>query len=135
MHGNDGAKWSVSAPSGRPKHWIVRRDLGERTAQIGQEDQSLRPNAMLIEPIEARAEVCPSAADRIKIDGLSGFVSLDLLHLRVEVENMHSLRPLAFEDRSNLGFKETQLPSTNRTRAIDSDRYLSDALPYDPRQI
>ena len=35
----------------------------------------------------------------------------------------------------DLGFEEAQLPRTDRTGAIDSNRDLPDALPHDSRQI
>lgn len=57
---------------------------------------------MLLEPIETWTEVGSAAANRIEVDRLAGFVRLHLLYLRIEVENMDTLRPLTFENRTHL---------------------------------
>jgi hypothetical protein len=51
-----------------------------------------------MEPIEAGTEVGAAAADWIEMEHLTGRVGIDLVNLGVEVENMHPLGPLAFED-------------------------------------
>jgi hypothetical protein len=88
---------------------------------------------MLLQPIKAGTEVCPSASDRVKMNGLPSEVRLRLLHFCVEVQDMDSFWPLVLEDRPDLGFKKPQLPTTNRTEAIDSNRDLPDALAHDAR--
>ena len=79
---------------------------------------------MLIEPIEARTEICATATDWIEMKDLTGHVGIDLVNLGVEVENMDSLWPLAFQYRTNLSLKEPQLPRIDRTGAIDGNRDL-----------
>jgi hypothetical protein len=56
------------------------------------------------------------------MDRLSSFVILQLMHLRVEVQGMHALRPLTIEDRANLPLEESQLPAIDRIGAVDGDR-------------
>ena len=63
---------------------------------------------MLIQPVEAWTEVCPSAADGIEMNLLSGLIGLHFVYLGVEVQDVNALWPLAFEDRANLSFKEAQ---------------------------
>jgi hypothetical protein len=63
---------------------------------------------MLIQPVEAWTEVGPSAADRIKMNLLTGLIGLHFVYLHVEVQDVNALRPLAFEDRANLSFKQAQ---------------------------
>jgi hypothetical protein len=53
---------------------------------------------VLIQPVEARSEICPSATYWIEMNGLSSEVRLRLLDFSVEVQDMHPLRSLAFED-------------------------------------
>src|ERR1035437_8678730 len=101
LHGNDAAEWSLSPLGGCPDYWISWFILGERAAQISQKDQRLRLNAMLVQPVEARAEVRPSAANGIEMNRLSGLIGLHFVYLCVEVQNVNALRPLAFEDRAN----------------------------------
>jgi hypothetical protein len=48
---------------------------------------------------------------------LAGFICLDLVNCGVEVQNMHTLGPLPFDDGSNLCLEEGQLPRTDRVRA------------------
>jgi len=60
---------------------------------------------------------------------------IDLLNLGVEVENMHSLGSLAFEDRTNLGLEEPQLPRIDRSRAIDGNRDFARAFAHNAGQI
>ena len=73
----------MPALSGSPNHRIPWLSFRKRAAKIGQEDQSLRPNAMPIQPIKARAEVCPSAANRIEMNGLSGLIGFHFVYLSV----------------------------------------------------
>jgi hypothetical protein len=65
---------------------------------------------MLMEPVEARTEIGATSADWIEVKHLTGHVGIDLVNLGVEVENMHPLRPLAFNDGTNLRLEEPQLP-------------------------
>ena len=65
---------------------------------------------MLIEPVEAGTELCAAAADWIEVKHLAGRVGINLLNLGVEVENVHPLGPLAFEDGTDLSLEESQLP-------------------------
>jgi hypothetical protein len=76
--------------------------------EVGQKDQSLRPGSMLFQPVEARTEVGSSAANGIEMNGISGLVGFIFVNLGVEVQDVNALWPLAFEDRANLSFKETQ---------------------------
>jgi hypothetical protein len=108
LHGNDAAEWSLSALSGCPDHWIAWFILGECAAQIGQKDQRLWLDSMLIQPVEAWTEVGPSAADGIEMNLLTGLIGLHFVYLCVEVQDVNALGPLAFEDRANLSFKESQ---------------------------
>ena len=64
---------------------------------------------MLIEPVEARTEIGATSAYWFEMEHLTGHVGIDLLNLGVEVENMHPLGPLAFENRTHLGLKEREL--------------------------
>src|ERR1035437_1912180 len=107
LHGNDAAEWSLSALGGCPDHWISWFVLGERAAQISQKDQRLRLNAMLVQPVEAWAEVRPSAANGIEMNLLAGEVCLRLLNFCVEGQDMHTFWPLAFNDRADLRLEET----------------------------
>jgi hypothetical protein len=63
---------------------------------------------MLNQPVKARAEIGPSAADGIEMNLLSSLIGLHFVYLCVEVQDMNALRPLAFEDRANLSFKKSQ---------------------------
>jgi hypothetical protein len=63
---------------------------------------------MFLQPGEARAEVSPSAANRIEMNLLDGLKGLHLVHLGIEVENMHSLGSLALDDGTDLSLKEAQ---------------------------
>jgi hypothetical protein len=53
---------------------------------------------VLIEPVETRTEIGATSAYWFEMEHLTGHVGIDLVNLGVEVENMHPLRPLAFED-------------------------------------
>src|SRR5580693_4308886 len=48
---------------------------------------------------------------------------------------MDTLRPLAFENRTHLGFKKRELPRIDRAGAVDGDRDLPDALAYHSWQV
>jgi hypothetical protein len=63
---------------------------------------------MLDQPVEAWTEVGPSAANGIEMNLLTGLIGLHFVYLCVEVQDMNALRPLAFEDRANLSFKQAQ---------------------------
>jgi hypothetical protein len=63
---------------------------------------------MLNQPVEAWTEVRPSAANGIEMNLLSSLIGLHCVHFCVEVQDMNALRPLAFEDRANLSFKQAQ---------------------------
>ena len=62
-------------------------------------------NPVLIKPIKAWPKFGSPAPDGVKMHRLASFVCLHLLHLCIEVQNMHTLRPLAFENRTHLGLK------------------------------
>jgi hypothetical protein len=53
---------------------------------------------VLIEPVEAGTEIGAASTYWFEMEHLTGRVGIDLVNLGVEVENMHPLRPLAFED-------------------------------------
>jgi hypothetical protein len=55
-------------------------------------------DSVLIEPVEAGTEIGATSAYWFEMEHLTGHVGIDLVNLGVEVENMHPLRPLAFED-------------------------------------
>jgi hypothetical protein len=65
---------------------------------------------MLVEPLEARAKLCASTADWVERNTLACFEGLRLMDDRVEVKDVDALGSLAFEDRTNLGLEEAQLP-------------------------
>src|ERR1019366_7519673 len=90
---------------------------------------------MLNQPVEAWTEVRPSAAHGIEMNLLSRLICLHFLYLCVEVQDMNALRPLAFDDRVNLSFKEAQQAGIHRARTIDGDGNLADALPHDSWQV
>jgi hypothetical protein len=69
------------------------------------------------------------------MEHLTGHVGFDLVNLGVEVENMHPLGPLAFEDGTNLRLEEPQLPRIDRTRAIDGNRDFARAFAHNAGQI
>ena len=85
---------------------------------------------MLIEPVEARTELCAAATDWIEVKHLAGRVGINLLNLGVEVENVHSVGPLAFQDGTDFRLKEPQLPRIDRTRAIDGDCDFASAFAH-----
>ena len=60
---------------------------------------------MLLQPVEARTEVGPSAANGIEMNLLSGLIGLHLVYLGVEVQDMNALRPLTFKDRADLSLE------------------------------
>ena len=109
LHGNDLTERGLPASGRSPQDRIGGSGRGERPVEVGQKDQRLRPDAVHIEPFEARPEFRASPAERVESNGLAGFVCLDLLNHRVEVENVNALRTLAFENRPHFGFKEPQL--------------------------
>ena len=76
---------------------------------------------MFVEPLEAGSKVCAAAywAGR---DALPRFENLDLVDGPIEVQNVHAFGSLTFEDRSHLGFKQTQLTRVHIFEAIDGDR-------------
>jgi hypothetical protein len=90
---------------------------------------------MLIQPIEAWAEVGPSAANGGKRDWLTCLIEFGLLNFGVEVENVHRVRPLAFDDRTDLRLEKPELPGAYGPGAIDSDCDLSDSLVYYSGQV
>jgi hypothetical protein len=55
-------------------------------------------DSVLIDPVEARAKFGATSAYWFEMEHLTGHVGNDLVNLGVEVENMHPLGPLAFED-------------------------------------
>ena len=65
---------------------------------------------MLIEPVEARTKFSASSADWIEVKHLTSHEGIGLVNLGVEVENMHPLGPLAFEDGTDLRLEKSQLP-------------------------
>jgi hypothetical protein len=67
-------------------------------------------DSVLIDPVEARTEIGATSAYWFEMEHLTGHVGIDLVNLGIEVENMHPLRPLAFNDGTNLGFEKPQLP-------------------------
>ena len=135
MHGNDAAKGRLATAGRGPDHGIIWGGLRETPIEIGQKDHCLWVDSVLIEPVEARAEFGASSADWIEMKHLTGRVGIDLVNLGVEVENMHPLRPLAFEDRTDLRLEEPQLPRIDRTRAIDGNRDFARALAHNAGQI
>jgi hypothetical protein len=74
-------------------------------------------------------------ADWYEMNRLSGLIGLHIVYLGVEVQNVHALRPLTFEDRANLGLKEAQLAGIDGAGAIDSDGDLPDTLVHNSGQI
>jgi hypothetical protein len=82
--------------------------------QICQKDQGLRHNPVLIEPIKTWAKFGAAASHRVKVNRLAGFVRLNVVDRRVKVQDVHTLRPLAFENRTHLGLEEPQLPGIHR---------------------
>src|SRR5580704_4853191 len=120
----------LSASRGSPENRIGRGRSRESAVQVGEKDQSLRQNASLGEPVEARPKLGASTTHRLEIHTLSHFVGLHVLHHRVEIEDVYALRPLAFEDRAHLGFEPPQLPRVHRAGAIDSDRNLAYTFSY-----
>jgi hypothetical protein len=91
-----------------PEHGIGWSIVGKCTVEVGQKDQSLRLNTMLVQPVEAWNEVCPATANGIEMNPLPGLIGLHFVNLGVEVQDMNALWALAFEDRANLSLKETQ---------------------------
>src|SRR5271154_126147 len=90
---------------------------------------------MLFEPLEARPEFCTSTSDWVERDRLPCFEGLNRMHDRVEVENVDALRSLTFEDRTNLGLEQAQLPRVYRAGAIDGDRNLTYTFPHHSGQV
>ena len=80
--------------------------------QVRQKDEGLGLNPMLIEPIKAWAKFGSPTSDGMEVNRLAGAVRFRLLNLRVEVENMHTLRPLAFENRTSAGIASEQCRSS-----------------------
>jgi hypothetical protein len=66
---------------------------------------------VFLKPIEARTEVCASAANWIEMNLFPGLIGLHFVNLGVEVQDVDALWPLAFEDRADLSLKETQQPA------------------------
>jgi hypothetical protein len=64
---------------------------------------------MVVEPLKARPKLCASAADWVERNPLAGIEGLHLMNDRVEVENVDTLRALAFENRANLCLEKIQL--------------------------
>ena len=90
---------------------------------------------MLIQPLETWAKFGSSATHWVKVDRLAGFVCLNLVDRRIKVQDMHTLRPLAFENRTHLGLEEPQLPRIHRARTVDGDRHLPNALAHHSRKM
>src|ERR1035437_7401276 len=90
---------------------------------------------MFRSPVEARTEVCASAANGIEMNLLSGLIGFNFVFLCVEVQDMNALWALAFEDRADLSLKEAQQTAIDRAGTIDSDGNLSDALSHDSGKI
>ena len=96
------AIWAVSythlaakgrlATTGRgPDHGVIWCGVWKCPIEIGQKDQRLWLDSMLIEPVEAGTELCAAATDWIEVKHLAGRVGINLLNLGVEVENVHPL--------------------------------------------
>src|ERR1039458_9908327 len=110
VHGNDAAKGRLATAGRGPDHWVIWGGLRETPIEIGQKDHCLWVDSMLIEPVEAWTKFSASAAYWFEMEHLTGHVGIDLVNLGVEVENMHPLRPLAFNDGTDLRLEESQLP-------------------------
>ena len=135
VHGNDAAKGRLATAGRGPEDGVVGGRVGERPVEIGQKDHCLWVDSVLIEPFEAGTEVCTAAADRIEVKELAGRVGIDLVHFGVEVENMHPLGPLAFQNGTNLGLKEPQLPRIDRSGAVYGNRDFARAFTHNAGQI
>jgi hypothetical protein len=88
-----------------PEHGIVWSVVGKCPIEICQKHQSLRLNAMLFQPAEARTEVCASATNGIEMNLLTGLVGLHFVYLGVEVQDVNALWALAFENRADLSLE------------------------------
>ena len=110
VYGDNAAEGRLTAAGRGPDHGIVWGRLRKCPIEIGQEDHRLRADSMLIEPVEAGAEIGATSAYWFEMEHLTGHVGIDLVNLGVEVENMHPLGPLAFQDGTDLRLEEPQLP-------------------------
>src|SRR5580704_2341463 len=135
LHRNDFTERCVLASCRSPQDGVCGTRWWERSVEVGQKDQSLGPDALIVEPFEARTEFRSSSADRIEIDAFSGVVCFNVVHLCVEVENVNVFRTLAFKNRTHFSFKKPQLARAHRAGAVDSDRDLTYALAHHSRQI
>lgn len=81
----------------------------EGAVEINEKDQHLGHSAVLIKPFEAWRKLSASTTYWVKRDGLASIERVDLLHDRVEIENIDALRSLTLEDRLDLGLEEPQL--------------------------
>jgi len=88
----------MTAAGRGPEHGIVWCRVWKCPVEIGQKDHCLWVDSVLIDPVEARTEIGAASAYWFEMEHLTGHVGIDLVNLGVEVENMHPLRPLAFED-------------------------------------
>ena len=84
---------------------------------------------MCFEPFKAGAEVRPSPAHRIELHPLAGLVRIDLLDSSVKVENVHTLRPLAFENRTRLSLSWRALMEPKQSTAIATSPTRSRTTP------
>jgi hypothetical protein len=53
---------------------------------------------VLFQPVEAGTKVGSSAANGIEMNLFTGLIGFNFVYLRVEVEDVNALWPLAFED-------------------------------------
>jgi len=90
---------------------------------------------MLLQPLETWRKICTASAHGIEMNGLAGLEGIHFVYLGVEVQNVNALRPLPFENRADLSFKESQQTTIDRAGAIYCNGNLSDALAHNSRQI
>jgi hypothetical protein len=88
----------MATASRGPEYGVTWSVVGKCPIEVGQKDQSLRLNAVLLQPVEARTEVGASAAYGIEVNLLSGLVYFNFVNLSVEVQDVNALWALAFED-------------------------------------
>src|SRR6266851_554485 len=124
------------ARSGRcPKNGVRRFFLRQRSIEVRQKHQHLSLNLLLIHPIETWPEIRAASTDGIEAYLLASRVDIDLVHAGVEVEYMHALGPLSFEDGADFRLEERELSRAHRAGAVHGDHDLSDALADDSGKI
>src|SRR5690606_18490004 len=109
--------------------------LGERAVTVGQVNQTLRFDTVLLEPVERRAEVGAAAPVDLEGDVVLGLEYVDVSHARVAVDHVQLGRPGLFDDAADLRTELVEFLLTDGAGGVDYGDDLARALALAGRQV